>query len=174
MTTTNEPVTIHRFERAGLGKAPFNVIGSYESKYQAIPGDPSCPIQPGTCCDYCAQSIMQVYEIKSADGKTFKVGCDCVAKTSDKALTDSVRRIKNAASRERNAAKAVSDRVELSALLADETGRGKLALVPHSRSDMAASGYDLLDEAEWMLSHAGAAGRKKVLGLVRAAIGQAE
>lgn len=75
--------TLHPFEKAGLGRAPFRCIGFFESKYQAIPGDPSCPIQPGSMCDYCSAGIMNVFRIKSADGKEFKVGCDCVAKTYD-------------------------------------------------------------------------------------------
>lgn len=34
-------------------------------------------------CDYCSNGIMNVFVIKSSDGKEFKVGCDCVAKTYD-------------------------------------------------------------------------------------------
>ncbi len=31
-------------------------------------------------CDYCGTGIATICTIKSADGKTFKVGCDCVRK----------------------------------------------------------------------------------------------
>lgn len=109
MNTTQETTTkatrVHAFEKAGLGKAPFKAIGFYESKFQAVPGDPNCPIQPGSSCDYCGNGIMNVYQVRSADGKTFKVGCDCVAKTGDAALQMGTRAEFRAFKREqRNAA----------------------------------------------------------------------
>jgi len=76
----------HPFERAGLGKAPFRCVGMSVEQYQAIPGDPSCPMQPGASCDYCGQGIMLVYRIQGVDGARFKVGCDCVRKTGDTRL----------------------------------------------------------------------------------------
>ena len=48
MTNSTNAASIHPFEKRGLGRAPFRCVGFYESKYQAIPGDPSCPIQPGS------------------------------------------------------------------------------------------------------------------------------
>lgn len=93
---------IHCFEKAGLGVAPFRVVGFYVKKYQACQG---APIQPGTCCDYCGTGIMNVYEIKSSDGRLFKVGCDCVAKTADKVLTDGVKVYQRKAREEKAAAK---------------------------------------------------------------------
>ena len=78
---------IHVWEAAGLGKAPYKFLGMTEEKFQAVPGDPSCPIQPGTSCDYCPMAIMNAFWFRSADGKEFKVGCDCFYKSnSDKAL----------------------------------------------------------------------------------------
>jgi hypothetical protein len=82
-------IAIHPFERANLGTAPFRCTGSYESKYQACQG---APIQPGSSCDYCGQGIMTVFTIKSADGKTFKVGCDCVARTYRECATTDLAR----------------------------------------------------------------------------------
>lgn len=87
---------MHRFEIAGLGKAPFRCIGFYVSKFQAIPGDPNCPIQPGSSCDYCSNAIMNVYQIRGADGREFKVGCDCVAKTGDAGLRRQISESKRA------------------------------------------------------------------------------
>lgn len=112
MNTTNTAPAIHPFEKRCLGLAPFRCTGSYESKYQAIPGDPSCPIQPGSTCDYCGQGIVNVFTIKSSDGKTFKVGCDCVAKTARECaktelerdarkVVDDVNKIKTAAANKR-------------------------------------------------------------------------
>lgn len=77
---------VHLFERKGLGKAPFTVIGYGVFTYQAIPGAKDCPIQPGTNCDYCGTAIMYAAKVRSADGKEFKVGLDCVKKTGDLGL----------------------------------------------------------------------------------------
>ena len=68
---------IHPFEMANLGKAPFFFDGMEEKVYVACPG---APAQPGSTCDYCGQGIRYVCWIKSSDGKSFKVGCDCVLK----------------------------------------------------------------------------------------------
>lgn len=84
--------SMHRFERVGLGKAPFRVRGYGREVFQAIPGDPSCPLQPGTSCDYCSTGIMDVAYIESADGKRFKVGCDCVFKVGDAGLVSAIKR----------------------------------------------------------------------------------
>lgn len=40
-----------------------------------------------TSCDFCGQGIQNAYTVESADGKRFKVGCDCIRKTGDKGLT---------------------------------------------------------------------------------------
>ena len=77
---------IHVFERYGLGVAPFRFVGMSRCVYQAIPGDPNCPIQPGTSCDFCGLGISNVCAIEDANGKRFKVGCDCVRKTGDAGL----------------------------------------------------------------------------------------
>lgn len=74
---------VHPFERTGLGKPPFRVVGFSVQKYQACHG---APIQPGSSCDYCGTGIMNVFHIKGADGATFKVGIDCVQKTYDVGL----------------------------------------------------------------------------------------
>ncbi len=58
---------IHPFEKAGLGKAPFRCELVSERR--------------GSSCDFCGTGIRNEFWIKSADGKSFKVGCDCVRKT---------------------------------------------------------------------------------------------
>lgn len=89
MTTaaTSTP-PVHRFEAAGLGTAPFTLESFQICKWQACPG---APIQPGAACDYCGQSIMLVFVIRGADGRRFKVGCDCVEKTGDAGLINATR-----------------------------------------------------------------------------------
>ena len=154
--------TIHPFEKAGLGKAPFRCIGSYESKFQACQG---APILPGSSCDYCAQGIIQVYVIKSADGRKFKVGCDCVAKVCNAgAKTDlerematlraDVNRVKRAASHKRDDAKIAtareqlaSNRAALDGMIFDGVVRGFEKFGPRS----------MADQIEWMLTHGGRA-----------------
>ena len=85
--------TVHVFERAGLGKAPFRFVSCQKKIYQAFPG---APVQPGSSCDFCGNGIMFEYWIRSSDGKDFKVGCDCVFKTNDAGL----RRVVDAKRRE--------------------------------------------------------------------------
>jgi hypothetical protein len=93
---------VHVFERAGLGKAPFHCIAQQRATYQACPG---APIQPGTTCDFCFTGISNVFVIQSSDGRKFKVGCDCVAKTGDAGLIKQVRERRLANAREQRAAK---------------------------------------------------------------------
>jgi hypothetical protein len=88
---------VHRFEAAGLGKAPFEVESFQICKYQACQG---APIQPGASCDFCGTGIMLVYVIRSADNRRFKVGCDCVEKTGDAGLINAVRRQRAAHTKE--------------------------------------------------------------------------
>ena len=82
-TDTDTDIGRHVFERAGLGKPPFRYAGMRECKYQACVG---APVQPGASCDYCGQGIMYACDIRSSDGRMFKVGCDCVARTGDAGL----------------------------------------------------------------------------------------
>lgn len=158
--------TIHKFEAAGLGKAPFKVVGCYESKFQAVPGDPNCPIQPGTSCDYCATGIMIVYRIKSSDGKEFKVGCDCVLKAGDAGLKKQVNRLKTDARHTKEAAKIDA----IKAKLADPSVRSILAAKPHPNAFMANKGATLLDSCEWMMAHAGNSGKLRVSGAINKAL----
>lgn len=80
--------SIHRFERAGLGKAPFRVTGYGEYKYQACHG---APIQPGTSCDFCGTACIYVANIRAADGKKFHVGLDCVEKVGDAGMVSAIK-----------------------------------------------------------------------------------
>ena len=118
-TDSTAEIGMHVFERAGLGKAPFRYCGMTESKYQACHG---APVQPGSSCDYCGQGIMYVCEISSADGRRFKVGCDCVARTGDAGLiaahkhSPEVRKI----NREKAAARDARNREAWAAIMADQ------------------------------------------------------
>lgn len=76
--TISTETLYHPFEK--LAQPPYRYIGHTHEIYQAIPGDPSCPIQPGTCCDYCGTGISEVHRFRGSDGRIFKVGSDCVRK----------------------------------------------------------------------------------------------
>lgn len=72
-------MTLHPFERAGLGTAPFKCVGVRENWFTPA-GFPEAR-KPGGCCNYCGTGILYEYSIESADGKTFVVGSDCVKRT---------------------------------------------------------------------------------------------
>lgn len=154
--------TVHPFERAGLGKAPFRFIGMTESKFQAAPGE---PVRAGSTCDYCPSAIMMVYRIKSADGREFKVGCECVRKVDAK-LAKAVDAATRAHKRAKREAEAKDVEQLLHTVLACQANRDKLAAPPHPVTFMAANGKTLLDWADWMLARAGAKGRKEALAAV--------
>lgn len=99
-TTTAAP-TLHPFEAAGLGLAPFRFVGYSHSvgpiTTQIAPGievQVGAPGQPMGTCAYCSRGIAHLYHIKSSDEKRFIVGCDCVAKIgrADNALLTAVQR----------------------------------------------------------------------------------
>ena len=165
-TTTNGNAT-HPFEIAGLGKAPFRFVGAYVSKFQAVPGDPSCPIQPGTSCDYCAAGIMTVCVIRSSDGREFKVGCDCVLKVGDKGLARKVSA--EVAKRRTESAHARADKRIAEAVAELPAVADKLRAQPHRNAWQAENGLTMLDCVEWLLANAGRKGKLEAAKIVEAA-----
>lgn len=171
-TTNTKPAAIHPFEKAGLGMGPFRCTGSYESKFQAIPGDPSCPIQPGSSCDYCGTAIMNVFKIRSADKKEFKVGCDCVAKTyrecaktelerDARKLHDQINKIKTAAANARKDVKIVEALAKLEANRAALEGRIWDGVVRHNHGPKSVA-----DHLDWLFRCSGRAGRIRAAALL--------
>lgn len=181
-TTATGELRMHPWESAGLGKAPFVCVGTGREVFQAVRGDPNCPIQPGTSCDYCGQGIMLVCYVASSDGKRFKVGFDCAAKLNSavnkahmfadetaKFMAD-VRRKRLAMERGKRATKAETIRAQLDAWLADEAVRAKLEAMPHPKGFLSRETGEpmtLLEWSEWMAENSGAAGRKKVADAIR-------
>ena len=172
---TAEARALHPFERAGLGKAPFYFLGLTEKTYQACHG---APVQPGGSCAYCGTGIRYCCRIKSADGREFIVGCDCVQRLADErndgsATARDVRKLAavvNAAERkiaaQKRAQKAAAVLANVEAALADEAIRATLETRPHPR---AFAGLSLLNWCEWMLANAGAKGRAEVAKAIKAA-----
>ena len=109
---TASPAKIHKFEAAGLGLAPFRFVGIETGADRASVQSERAgngltyTTNNATSCDYCGQGIINAYQVQSADGKRFKVGCDCIRKTGDAGLIRHVteeegskRRAKNTARR---------------------------------------------------------------------------
>jgi len=105
-----EEIKIHTFEAHGLGKAPFSVVGyysipsaslgehnptAYNNALAAMPPEFGCGI-----CAFCGAALVHNCLIKSADGKTFSVGSDCVLKTGDMGMIDMEKFYKKKAARE--------------------------------------------------------------------------
>lgn len=162
-TKTDNPaeVGLHVFERAGLGRAPFKVVGSQELKWQAYPG---APMQPGGSCDYCGTGIMYAVAIRSSDGRNFKVGCDCVRKTGDAGLLKQYRNLPavRAANRAKAAGLDARKAAEWAALVADPENRAKLAA--HTVPTWDGTGtrpWITMAETAW--GRCGAAGRARYL-----------
>lgn len=163
---------IHPWEKAGLGKAPFRFVGVTEKTYTACPGAPAVPA--GTC-DYCGNGILYCYGIRSADGKEFVVGCECVRKLDKNALVNAtefdkarlkLERDKRAAkrnvihAREKariDAAIALLDRPEVAAAVAN---------IPHPNASMAKDGRTYADYIEYMRRMAGNSGMIRVAKVI--------
>lgn len=108
MTATKQD--IHLFEHAGLGQAPFKLVGmysipspslgehnpaAYQAALQAMPRD----VSVGSC-DYCGTPLTHNFIIRSHDGKKSVVGCDCVDKVGDAGLRNAIKLQKSEARRE--------------------------------------------------------------------------
>ncbi len=172
ISTPTTAHAIHPFEKCGLGLAPFRCVGSYESKYQAIPGDPNCPIQPGSSCDYCGNGIMNVFVIRSSDGKEFKVGCDCVARTTQgcaktllerdaRKVLDAVNKLKTAAANKRK------DLVIAAAVAKLEANAGHLESLS---VQVYGKQRNALEYLRWMFANGGRTGKLKAAKLLEATL----
>lgn len=154
---------VHKFELAGLGTAPYAYLGIRENMFKA--GD---VIKPGGSCDYCGAGIRYEYWLRGADGRTFKVGSDCVLKTcSDRALIVAVKTEEQKRQAEKREAKrrATFERqqVEIDAAVARlPEVADRLRAEPHPNAGPYFADKTRLDWIEWMLAHAGQAGRLTV------------
>lgn len=158
----------HVFEVAGLGAAPYTFLRAETKTYQAAPG---APVQPGSSCDYCGTAITIEFWVRSADGRVFKTGCDCIRKTcadSNDPHTRSFLRAVTAAEKARTKAKAAakvkSTVADLEALASDPAVGDQLAALPHP---MGWAGKSRLDWAAFMRKNAGHTGRTQVLRFVQ-------
>jgi hypothetical protein len=169
--TATETSTVHPFEIAGLGKAPFKYLGEHKQDLQygqAVVGTIGGPdgyavtTKPGGTCAYCGTSIVNMFKIRSADGKVFRVGSDCALKVGGekiaKAVSQDVRR-KNAAATKARGLKEIGEALEL---LGRVDVRADLASQCHR-------GQNALEYVTWMLRNAGHAGKVRAAKIVLAA-----
>jgi hypothetical protein len=175
-TATETATHIHPWEKAGLGKAPFRWMGVSRKvgpvriiDKDGLEWQIGAPGQPMGTCDFCGQGIAECHAIRSADGKDFTVGCDCVRKVyvkGERVLTQvekASRDLRNEKARKRCAAKADESKAELAALMADESLRAKLAAKPSAYAWKAAQGGTALDDAEFLAGGCGHTGRVKLI-----------
>jgi hypothetical protein len=183
MTTETETTTVHPWERAGLGKAPFRWLGVRHlvgpiriAQADGTTLEIGAPGQPMGSCAYCAQGIAECHSIKSADGKVFMVGCDCVRRASEpgdpvlKAAEAAAKKRRNAAARARNAGKAKASEARLAELLADDGVRATLAGLPSAYAWKAAQGGTRLDDVEFLARGCGHTGRAKLIAQIETAL----
>lgn len=147
---------LHPFEKAGLGIAPFRFIGMARKVGpirtelgNGITLESGSPGQPMGTCRYCGQGIAYCYEIKSADGKTFEVGSDCVNKLSREsnekrdpviaAINRKAREVKNQVRHAREKKK----QIEAQALF--EANHTRFEKMPHPNKYFADQGKTMLD-----------------------------
>jgi hypothetical protein len=168
ITAAELTAVLHPFERGGLGKAPFRFIGVQEKTYQSCPG---APVQPGGTCDYCSNGIRYVYRIRSADGKVFGVGSECVRKLdrADNRLVKTVEAAERALKRKQSQAKRAAAlpkelaRVQaaFAAYASDPAIAESFAKLPHPRLSVLRDGTvpTKADYVSWLILNAGHTGR---------------
>jgi hypothetical protein len=157
---------VHKFELAGMGKAPYRYTGMTKSVYQACP---DAPVQPGSTCDYCGTGIMYVFGLLSSDGKRSKVGCDCIFKSDDSGLRKAIARDKAKHDREVRQARATKKLAEARALFGQDVVKAVLASKPHPFTSQAARGLTLSDYVDFLLRNGGTSGQARALKLCKTA-----
>ena len=158
---------IHKFEKAGLGKAPFFYAGYRKEAFKASPDSPE---QPAGSCKFCGMALIHVFSVRSSDGKTFDVGCDCIEKVGDAGLVKiaktqmseiqkATRRAYNEKRRLKEAQRAAA---ALAAVKSDPAIRAELTAQPHPHPYFASQGKTMLDSIEWLLERGNIAATKQV------------
>ena len=156
--------TAHIF--AALAAPPYKNLGYTSESYQAVRGDPNCPIQPGGSCDHCGTGIYEIFRFRGSDGRVFKVGSSCVEKAGDAGLKKVI--AKDVAAHRREVANARAANVIGRALEVLPTIRPVLAAQPHPNTYRANNGATLADWADWMLANAGRTGKTEAAKVILA------
>ncbi len=169
-TETSSPSTVHPFTAAGLGQAPFRYIGAEVQDLcygQAVIAGrdgigPMVTTKPGGTCAYCGNYILNMFNVKSADGKVFHVGSDCIEKVYGPThkIVRAVAKVVADRTKARKAARDAAKIEEAVQLLARNDVRAKLAETAHPNAFRANTyGDTLLNWAEFLIAHGGTAGK---------------
>lgn len=176
-TTESAPAS-HPFTRAGLGSAPFKFVGvevqdlcygqailnraEYEKSGIAL------TTKPGGSCAYCGTYIVQMFNVKSADGKTFHVGSDCVAKVAPESpnLAAVVARKVSQIQKLKTASRAAAKISAAAAALTRSEVCVSLQTVSHPNAFRASNGDTLLTYVEFLMAHAGTVGKLRAAKLI--------
>lgn len=159
----------HVFEKAGLGTAPFRFCGitvdigphRYVDK-SGVMVEVGAPGQPMGTCAYCSTGIAYLHHIKSANGRSFVVGSECVQKTGDRGLI-------KAANHHRTEMRKVHERGRIekaSRMLQEPSVASQLSRLPHPNRGLSEHGGTLLDYIQWMFERAGHSGKLRVTKIV--------
>lgn len=153
--------TIHAFEQAGLGKAPFRYIGmehqdiSYGMAVVGHAGGIPITTKPGGTCAFCGTYIVNMFGVESADGNRFHVGCECIRKTGDAGMMKLVDRDEKA--RKKLQREASEKNRKAAARLLCETGlnavAAKLSEQKHPNAYHSAEGLTMFDYVKWMVEN---------------------
>lgn len=173
-----ETTTIHPFEKAGLGLAPFRYIGMVaqdiefgrarlNSRDEAV----SVTTTPGGTCDACGQYIVDMFRIQSADGKVSTVGCDCIAKVGMKVekLPQYKADLKKLGQQKRVITKGKEEARILAARRLFLVTEAMFTDKPHPVKWRAEQGGTLRDYVEWVFGNAGHSGKFSVTKMIEKA-----
>lgn len=164
---TTQP-TIHPFQAAGLGNAPFRYVGvehqeiAYGERVIGSAGGVPITTKPGGTCAYCRKYIVNLFVVESMDGNRFHVGCDCIRKVNvigTKAMDKDVKEMKKS----REAARIA----EAKANLPHAHG---LRSQPHPNAFHAANGKTLADYVAWLFKNSGTSGMLRAARMVELAM----
>ncbi len=154
---------VHRFEAAGLGKAPYRFREMWVAPSPSTMGTnptawalgmqsmPRVDYGGPYSCAYCGTAITNHCLIESADGKHFMVGTDCVEKTGDAGLIDPVK-VAAAEARHEAAARALGEHIDAARKnIQDLVGQNRPAFeaIPHPHAGMAAEGKTYADYLDY-------------------------
>lgn len=181
MAAVSDLPTVHPFERAGLGTAPFRYVGSTDTaagvdgmglrRVGETADGHTVHTTPGGTCAYCGMAIVILCKVRSADGRRFHVGTDCIARVGewDPRLAAAAKRAKLARNRARKAAR---DGARIAAALeALPAARANLEAQPHPSPRAAARGLTLADWVDFIFERGGTAGKLRACKAIEAARG---
>lgn len=180
-----EPVVgTHRWEVAGLGKAPYRFLGTEDTNAAVDPqtgmrrlGTDKDGIthwtSPGGTCAFCGQCIFVLCKFRSADGQEFHVGQDCAQKSGDAGIVKAVAHAERKRQAAKRATKAAAVAVRLGTLLDTPSVRTLLGSLPHPHPVNASKGRTLLEWADFVRDYGGAQGKNFALLKILHAMGGA-